>query len=154
MKCLNCNTETTNPKFCCRSCAASYNNRAYPKRQKKQYFCKACGDETAYRRTFCKACDPTKPKDYGPITIAEVRERARYQANAWIRKLARREYYASDKPKLCSRCGYSVHFEVCHIRSIKDFPNNTLVTVVNSLENLVALCPNCHWEFDHGILIL
>jgi hypothetical protein len=23
--------------------------------------------------------------------------------------------------------------------------------VVNSLENLIALCPNCHWELDHGL---
>jgi hypothetical protein len=23
---------------------------------------------------------------------------------------------------------------------------------VNSLDNLVGLCPNCHWEFDHGLL--
>jgi hypothetical protein len=25
---------------------------------------------------------------------------------------------------------------------------------VNSLDNLVGLCPNCHWEFDHGLLQL
>jgi predicted restriction endonuclease len=23
--------------------------------------------------------------------------------------------------------------------------------VVNSLDNLVGLCPNHHWEFDHGL---
>jgi hypothetical protein len=152
MKCLNCGLETKNPKFCSRSCAAKYNNRNFPKRQKKRYFCKICGNETSYRRTYCKRCDPTKPKDFGDITITEIRLQARYQANAWIRKLARRVYYASDKPKRCSRCGYSKHFEVCHIRSIQDFPGDTPMSVVNHLENLVALCPNCHWEFDHGFL--
>jgi hypothetical protein len=25
---------------------------------------------------------------------------------------------------------------------------------VNSLDNLVGLCPNHHWEFDHGLLQL
>jgi predicted restriction endonuclease len=25
---------------------------------------------------------------------------------------------------------------------------------VNSLDNLLGLCPNCHWEFDHGLLRL
>jgi predicted HNH restriction endonuclease len=25
---------------------------------------------------------------------------------------------------------------------------------VNALDNLVGLCPNCHWEFDHGLLQL
>lgn len=154
MKCLACGVETTNPKFCSSSCAARYNNRAFPKRQRKQYFCKSCGTETGYRRSYCKACDPTKSKDFGGVTIAEIRSRARYQANAWIRKLARRAYSQSDKPKCCYHCGYAKHFEVCHVRSIQDFPENTLISSVNSLDNLVALCPNCHWELDHGLLTL
>jgi len=33
MNCLNCNTQTNNPKFCSRSCAATYNNKIHPKRQ-------------------------------------------------------------------------------------------------------------------------
>jgi predicted restriction endonuclease len=57
-------------------------------------------------------------------------------------------------PRCCSVCGYSRHFEVCHVRSIQDFPENTPMSVVNSVDNLVALCPNCHWEFDHGVLSL
>ncbi|MBI2976429.1 MAG: HNH endonuclease, partial [Chloroflexi bacterium] len=77
-----------------------------------------------------------------------------YQANAWIRKLARRAYYNSGKPQSCFRCGYSLHLEVCHIRPIQDFSEDTPMSVVNSLDNLVALCPNCHWELDHGLLSL
>ena len=154
MICLNCGTETTNPKFCCSSCAAQYNNRVFPKRKKQLYFCKACGAETGYRRNYCRGCDPTKPKDFSDVTISEVRSRARYQANAWIRKLARRAYFGSDKPKRCSRCGYSKHIEVCHVKSIQDFSDNTPMSEVNALDNLVALCPNCHWELDHGLLSL
>ena len=26
---------------------------------------------------------------------------------------------------------------------------NTLVSVVNAEENVIQLCPNCHWEFDN-----
>jgi hypothetical protein len=33
-ECLNCSSETTNPKFCCRSCSAALNNRLFPKREK------------------------------------------------------------------------------------------------------------------------
>jgi hypothetical protein len=153
-KCLHCNKETNNPKFCSSSCAARYNNSHFPKRRRQHYFCKSCGAETGYRRSYCKSCDPTKPKNFGIVTIAEVRLRARYQANAWIRKLARRVYFSSDKPRCCSVCGYSKHFEVCHVRPIQAFPENTPMSVVNSPENLIALCPNCHWELDHGILSL
>lgn len=154
MKCLNCHTPTNNPKFCSVSCAASYNNRLFPKRQKRRYYCKSCGAETAYHRSYCSSRDPTRPQDFSQTTISEIRTRARYQANAWIRKLARRAYDASDRPKRCAKCGYSKHFEICHIKSIKDFPDDTPMSVVNAPENLIALCPNCHWEFDHGLLSL
>ena len=154
MKCLNCDKETKNPKFCSSSCAAQYNNRIFPKRQRKLFYCKTCGAETGYRRSYCSDCDPTKPKDFENVTISEIRLQARYQANAWIRKLARRAYENSGKPKLCYRCGYSKHIEVCHVRSIQDFPEDTPMRIVNAPENLVALCPNCHWELDHGLLSL
>jgi hypothetical protein len=26
------------------------------------------------------------------------------------------------------------------------------VAEVNADENIIVLCPNCHWEFDHGII--
>jgi 5-methylcytosine-specific restriction endonuclease McrA len=154
VKCLNCGKETANPKFCSLSCSARFNNRAFPKKKKHVYFCKNCGAETRYRRSYCENCDPTKPQDFSQVTIAEIRSKARYQAHAWIRKLARRAYANSDNPQHCLVCGYSKHFEVCHIRPIQDFPEETTMAIVNSLENLVALCPNCHWEFDQGLLTL
>ena len=154
MKCLNCGSDCKNPKFCSSSCAAQYNNRAYPKKKRQRYFCKSCGAETGYRRSYCRDCDPTKPQDFSQVTIAEIRSRAKYQAHAWIRKLARRTYFSSDRPQCCYLCGYSKHFEVCHVSPIQNFPEGTPMSIVNSLENLVALCPNCHWEFDHGLISL
>lgn len=49
----------------------------------------------------------------------------------------------------CHKCGYNKHIEIAHIRAISDFPEDTPVSVVNSPDNLLALCPNCHWEFDN-----
>ena len=154
MKCLYCNADTNNPKFCSSSCAAKFNNRVFPKRERKQYYCKNCGAEAGYRRSYCTNCDPTKPRDISNLTIAEIRQSARYQANAWIRKLARRTYATSNRPQHCNVCGYAKHFEVCHIRSIQEFPLDTPMSVVNAWDNLVALCPNCHWELDHHLLSL
>lgn len=54
----------------------------------------------------------------------------------------------------CSNCGYSKHIQLCHIKPIKDFSDDTLLKDVNSPDNIIQLCPNCHWEFDHGLLNL
>lgn len=49
----------------------------------------------------------------------------------------------------CLNCGYSKHVQICHKKDIADFPKDTPLNVVNSKENLLPLCPNCHWEFDN-----
>ena len=51
-------------------------------------------------------------------------------------------------------CGYDKHVEICHIKSIGSFPTDTIVSDINSLDNLLSLCPNCHYEFDHNRLTL
>ncbi len=151
MNCLNCGIETANPKFCSRSCAARYNNHHYPKREKKKFFCEKCGAEADYRRRFCETCNPKGGADWSKRTLSFARSFLDY--NARIRQLSRKVYYASDHTKQCINCGYSKHAEVCHIKSIQEFPEDTPISVINSPDNLVALCPNCHWEFDHGLLL-
>lgn len=34
------------------------------------------------------------------------------------------------------------------------FSMDSLISEINSLENLIYLCPNCHWEFDNELLII
>ena len=52
----------------------------------------------------------------------------------------------------CSRCGYDKHVQTCHLRKISDFPDSAILAEINDENNLKLLCPNCHWEFDHGLL--
>jgi hypothetical protein len=52
MKCLNCQVENSNPKFCSKSCAASYNNRINPKRLPESR-CKNCSQLITSNKTFC-----------------------------------------------------------------------------------------------------
>ncbi len=150
MICLNCGAETTNPKFCSKTCSAQYNNKRFPRRDRARNSCEKCGAEARSRRRFCDKCNPMNGADWTKRTLSYVRSFLDY--NARIRQLARRAYEKSSKPKKCARCGYTKHIEICHIRSIQDFPDDTPISVINSLDNLVALCPNCHWEFDHGLL--
>lgn len=42
MKCLKCQKQTDNPKFCGRSCGVAYNNSAHPKRKRQSTACQGC----------------------------------------------------------------------------------------------------------------
>lgn len=153
MKCLQCNKVTSNPKFCSRSCSASYNNLRtnYPKRVAKLYYCGQCGAKTHYRRKLCQSCKP----DVGKRTKGEL---ATGNANSFgypqIREHARKQYnLLHPKPK-CEICGYTKHVEIHHRKSIRSFDDSCLVLEINSTTNLVGLCPNHHWEADHGHIIV
>lgn len=68
-----------------------------------------------------------------------------------IRINARKVMKDANIVKECKKCGYNKYVEVCHIKAISDFPATALISEVNSLSNLMYLCPNCHWELDNGI---
>lgn len=70
-------------------------------------------------------------------------------ARSTIQKQARLIYKSSDKPKQCICCGYDKHYEVAHIRAVSDFENNAFISEINDINNLIALCPNHHWEYDN-----
>jgi hypothetical protein len=161
MKCYRseCNNETSNPKFCSRSCAATYNNTAFPKR-KVESACSLCGKPCTTTRTYCKSCwkevlanrsiemwENCTLKDMKGVGNANAGGRYPY-----IRTLARRKYLQSDRPKACVVCGYSLHFDVAHVKDVQSFCETTAISEINNLNNLKALCKNHHWEFDHGLL--
>lgn len=164
INCKHCGDKTKNPKFCSKSCAASHNNVEFPKRQKgyhykkdsngnnikvfKVHTCKVCGVEVAHRRTTCDEHNSTLV-DWSNVTIGELRAKRSFQIHSRLRTLARLWYNKSNKSKRCMHCNYDKHYEVCHIKPVNSFKSHELVTTVNSLDNLIALCPNCHWEFDN-----
>lgn len=49
----------------------------------------------------------------------------------------------------CWHCGWDEHVEVCHINDLAKLPDETLVLDAYKLENVLLLCPNHHWKFDH-----
>ena len=149
--CLHCGTATANAKYCSRSCANRINGRLYPSRKRLLRNCKHCGTELHTRRTTCDRCNPSLI-DWQTVPLHQLKAKALQQYAAQIRSLARGAYRKSNRPKACAVCGYDTHYEVCHIRPINDFLPTDFVAVVNELDNLVALCPNHHWELDHGKL--
>ena len=97
--------------------------------------------------------DKLKNKD---ITLNKLTKRDLFEiyelwqtARSTIQKQARLVYQNSDKPKRCICCGYDKHYEVAHIRSVSDFNDDALIPEINNVNNLIALCPNHHWEYDN-----
>lgn len=82
-------------------------------------------------------------------------ERKNYQSyRSGIRKLAERIYKESGKALSCKICGYNKHVEIAHIKAVSDFDDSTTIAEINDINNLVALCPNHHWEYDNGYIKL
>lgn len=149
MNCMNCGKETSNPKYCGRSCAAVVSNKMAPRRKARPNFCKECSESIRPTRTYCKECYANRAKDM-PLKDAVYDTYGKPSAYALVRARARASLKGTDM--CCAACGYAKHVEVCHIRPICDFPKDALVSEVNALDNLILLCPNCHWEFDSGLL--
>ena len=159
-KCKHCGTETTNPKFCSRSCTAKENNKI-PKRKLSKK-CSRCDSIVRnYRSTLCEThyqIHLSKQKeallnstvlDYtSRDCLKNLHPSSKF---AHIRGLNRS--WNKDKTKLpCHVCGYSKHVELAHIKPISSFPANATLREVNSPDNVIQLCPNCHWELDNGLL--
>lgn len=152
-KCFHCGIEHSNPKFCSRSCAVKSTNVSSPKRKIKAK-CKKC-DLPVYKsqRLFCKfhrdEYFQTKNRDIGSYRIKDCLKDLHVSSkHAHIRGLARTQHqHLLTQP--CAKCGYDYHVELCHLRAVSDFPDDALISEVNSVDNVTQLCRNCHWELDH-----
>jgi len=129
-------------KFCGHSCSAKFSNsKRWANRQKEE-----------------------KPKrtPRTPITIID-----RYKNLTKVELFGKSKNWQSARSQICKHakavkplkspchnCGYSHHTELCHIKSVSSFPDDSLIEEINEEANLVYLCPNCHWEFDHQLLTL
>lgn len=154
IECAYCKKLTTNQKFCSSSCAASVNNKLRPKRRLLPHYCTGCNTAIPRqshhtRRRWCPACHEANATT--SKTKAWFKNKYAFQYAAQIRNSARRILRKAELAGSCSVCGYTKHTEVCHKKPINKFPDNTLISKINDLQNLVGLCPNCHWEFDHGL---
>lgn len=57
MLCLHCKSETKNPKFCSKSCAATFNNTSgKANRRRPEGSCRECLTPITTRKTWCEKC--------------------------------------------------------------------------------------------------
>ncbi len=147
--------------FCNGSCAATFNNKKSPKRQKQKKVAKVKlvkiknPVEKKKKEEKQKIIKTSLKKTLNGRTKADVFNKSiNWQAaRSIIQRHARTTFKLSDKKKCCLECGYDKHYEVCHKKSVSSFNDEAnIVDEINNINNLVALCPNHHWEFDNGIL--
>lgn len=74
-----------------------------------------------------------------------------------IRKHARKVLENSSREKVCEYCHnheFDEILEVHHIKGILEFPEDTLISEINSENNLIWLCPNHHTMLEKGLIQL
>ena len=166
VKCLNCFNEIEsirtgtiegvrqNKKFCDRSCAASYNNRLYPKRKrierseeekKKEKQCLNCQNIITGWREFCDEChkingwQTLKQKVY----IERWEQGLELGGHGYYLSKTIRKFLLAEANYKCTKCNWSkvhpitgcVPLEINHIDG--DGQNH-------ARENVEVLCLNCH----------
>jgi len=86
--CIQCGTATLNPKFCSKSCSATYNNTLVPKRTKTYKICPVCGKEHTRVKYCSNDCNPNRLK----LTKTEKYRYIRAKKNeAWARYMSKKK---------------------------------------------------------------
>ena len=153
--CINCGkvvevgerqkvSEIRKKKFCDGSCSAKYNNKLRGLSVNKKEKVKK---EKVKKERFEYLLNISKKDLFDKCGIY-------YRFRAIIRKHAHFTYNKNNGDTTCKICGYDKHIQVCHIKSVSSFSDNSLISEINNVENLIGLCPNHHWEFDNGLISL
>lgn len=105
-------------------------------------------------RFSCRKCDGagcTYCYDYNKMKLAEL-EHHKKKIKKVIRDNAQSLWEKKAKQTPCQRCGYQLMVHVCHIKAVSTFPLDSTPEQINDRANICFLCPNCHYELDHGYL--
>lgn len=152
-KCENCNVEFkpgygSTGKFCGRSCAATVNNRKYPKRgdgSNKKRPCLRCGqsiESYLSTRKYCSRTCSSQHRSERYISRWLLGKESGSIASGELISCVRK-YLLAQAQNACTLCGWSV-------------PNPTTGKVIltidhvdgnwqnNAVDNLIVLCYNCH----------
>lgn len=139
--CKNCGKEIKHGKFCCQSCAASFNNKKRfeegktTKGRTKETNCIVCGKpiivsiHTSKNNCKCESCkNHKKPHCKNVKYIKTILEFSKRTAMKILKRM---------KAK-CSICGWNE--STCDIHHIISKKNGG----TDEMSNLIYICPNCH----------
>jgi hypothetical protein len=143
MNCVNCGAETTNPKYCSRSCSQHVNNLGKRRYGKEPSNCLCCG--VRLKGSISKFCSgvcqhayefDSKYESWLRGVAITGRGGATTPAAAWFKKcVIRRDGYECSVCHISEWQGGLIGLELEH----KNGDSGD-----NSPENVCLLCPNCH----------
>ena len=153
-KCLNCNKETTNPKFCSRSCSATFNNRLYPKRKPTKN-CKNCGKLINNTSWYCTKCKKNKLKK-NPLKYTQFNAKTKNKRikSASTARKRQKVLFVEYKGGKCEICGYNKCISALEFHHIDPATKKFQVgqtyrrfeLMKPELDKCMLLCANCHRE--------
>lgn len=133
-KCINCEQETKNAKFCSRSCSVSYNNSKTPKRTKNENNIKCIGCDNIFYRAPNSAINQI-------YCSRSCRSKHRFETGQC-------RHPSTIKPILIELYGNKC--SICHQGS--QWKDQDLVMILDHIDgnssnnmpdNLRLVCPNC-----------
>ena len=160
--CAQCGSETKNPKFCNRSCAATYTGKHNVKRKRIKQ-CYECGELIRSEYKFCgeecrKAHHSRRPKR----SSEEVKAANVVGVIRWRQRLKERAVaYKGGKCFICAynRCVAALDFH--HLDpNLKSFSISSdgharsWEKVKDELDKCVLLCATCHREVEVGFTVI
>ncbi len=151
-------------KYCNHKCYSSNQTnrkRETCRREFKHKNCKNCDEEFIVKkrtidrfqqRLFCDTCRHLSKSSIHKLTKKDLfaKNKNWQSARSSLQKNAKSAFRKTTSPAICYICGYDNHVEISHIKPVSQFHHDTLISEINDTSNLVALCPNHHWEFDNG----
>lgn len=170
-KCQCCNKDVWRTKsnlnktvFCSRSCASKIINqiRFLPEIEQRKLLDKninaidkncSCGNSKSYGVKYCLKCKKNNTKEnLNLITLKELKLRDKTYKST-IRFYARKYFKDNSKDlKECKICKYNLYVELCHMKPVSEYDENSTLGEINSPDNLIYLCPNHHKELDLNLL--
>lgn len=141
-KCLQCGQDTTNPRFCSRSCNVTYQNIQYPKRRKRvsDQKCIQCGTiisdrNSMYCSMFCLSQSRWQRTKTRIETTGIIHPKTKFNHSPTAKRYLTELH--GNKCSVCgieNWCGKPLIFILDHINGK---PNDWRV------ENLRLVCSNC-----------
>lgn len=153
--------------FCNNSCSAIYNNNLrsekssikWEHKNKGYNTCPECGGRKFYTSELCQKCSNKKKRLVGEKTLGYYIDGEKYLTTKCndIRRDARKAIEEFNIEKVCAYCKnheFDEILEVHHIKGILEHDSTTLIKEINSIDNLVWLCPNHHKMLEKGLITL
>lgn len=135
--CRVCKKQTTNPKFCSRSCAATFNNKGVRRHGNDPGICIICKKSKGpNNKKYCSvSCYNSDKIDYSPIILNN-------ENVSW--KILKR--YIHETQNICSTCGIGKEWNGRPLTLQCDHIDGDASN--NVINNVRLLCPNCHSQTE------